>query len=89
MLPLTIRPAVVLIRTMASPQEQPGAEPCIPNINRRQRRRRLAAGLVALAFSSALLLALLFIGVSVWWRLALLPPFFAAASGVFQWRDET
>ena len=89
MLPLTIRPVVFLIWTMASPQEQPGAEPCIPNINRRQRRRRLAAGLVALAFSLALLLAFLIIGASIWWRLALLPPFFAAASGVFQWREKT
>lgn len=85
---LTILVAPVLIGFMTSPH-QPDPADCIPNINRAQRRRRLAGGLIALALSLALLLVLLLLDISRWWRLALLPFFFAAASGIFQWRDKT
>jgi hypothetical protein len=74
---------------MSSPPQNPDANACIPNINREQRRRRLAFGLVVLAFSVALFFVLWLLDVSRWWRLALLPLFYAAMSGVFQWRDET
>lgn len=73
---------------MSEPQK-PYRATRIPNINRAQRRRRLAGGLVALALSLVLLLILLFLDVSRWWRLALLPFFYVAASGIFQWRDKT
>ena len=62
---------------------------CIPNISTAERRKRLSAGIVQLLVSLAVLSALLAFGVNRWWRLALLPLFFAAASGFFQWRDKT
>jgi hypothetical protein len=74
---------------MTSPQEETAAAPCIPNINLEQRRRRLAFGLVALAFSLAVLFVLLLLDVSRWWRLTLLPLFYGAMIGVFQWREKT
>lgn len=39
--------------------------------------------------SLLLLVALLALGASRWWRLTLLLPPIGAASGYFQWRDET
>ena len=78
-----------------TPPQQPAAEElhqgdlCIPNISTRERRKRLASGAVAFALALALLIVLLLIGASRWWRLALLPLFWAAASGYFQWKDET
>jgi len=78
-----------------TPPQQPAAhdqaqgDVCIPNISMRERRKRLASGAVAIALALALLIVLLLIGASRWWRLALLPLFWAAASGYFQWKDET
>lgn len=68
---------------------EPSTDVCIPNINRVERRKRLTAGIVALVVALVALLVLLSIDVSPWWRLALLPLFWGAASGYFQWRDET
>ncbi len=62
---------------------------CIPNISTAERRKRLAFGLLELLVSLVILAALLALGVSRWWRLALLPFFAGAASGFFQWRDHT
>jgi len=62
---------------------------CIPNINARERRKRLTNGLIILLVTLAILAALVFAGVSPWWRLALFPLFFAGFSGYFQWRDHT
>jgi hypothetical protein len=62
---------------------------CIPNINTSERRRRLAAGVVEVAIALVILAVLLAFGVSRWWRLALLPVFWGAALGFFQWRDRT
>lgn len=73
---------------MTSPQQR-DTPTCIPNISDAQRRRRLAGGLAALAFSLVLLLTLLLLDVSRWWRLALFPFFTVTASGIFQWRDKT
>jgi hypothetical protein len=62
---------------------------CIPNISAAERRKRLAAGLIQLLLSLAILAALISLDVDRWWRLALLPFFWGAAVGFFQWRDET
>jgi hypothetical protein len=35
------------------------------------------------------LAALIELGADRWWRLALLPMFYGAAVGYFQWRDKT
>lgn len=62
---------------------------CIANISLSERRKRLASGLVMFAASFIVLVALIAIGASRWWRLALFPLFWGAASGFFQWRDKT
>jgi hypothetical protein len=62
---------------------------CIPNINTRERRARLAAGAVELVIGLAILAALMAFGVDRWWRLPLILVFSGAASGFFQWRDRT
>jgi len=62
---------------------------CVPNINTRQRRMRLAAGAIQLVISLALLGVLVATGAQRWWRLALFPMFWGSAVGFFQWRDKT
>jgi fatty acid desaturase len=67
----------------------PDSDICIPNINLQQRRRRLAFGIVAFALALALLVLLLLLQLSPWWRLLLLPVFWGATTGYFQWKDKT
>ncbi len=67
---------------------QPGAV-CIPNISTAERRKRLRFGVITFVVSLAILAVLVATGASRWWRLPLGLLFFAAASGVFQWRDKT
>jgi hypothetical protein len=62
---------------------------CIPNINIKERRKRLMGGLVTLLLGLAVLMVLLAAGINPWWRLGLFPFFAGAASGFFQWRDKT
>lgn len=62
---------------------------CTPNISTRERRKRLAGGVIMFVISLAILAALMVTGASRWWRLALFPLFWGAATGFFQWRDET
>jgi hypothetical protein len=62
---------------------------CVPNISPREGRKRLIGGLVQLTVALAVLAVLLLLGANRWWRLALFPVFWGAASGVFQWRDKT
>ncbi len=64
-------------------------EVCIPNISPRERRKRLAGGVIMLVLGLAVLAVLMATGASRWWRLALFPLFAGAASGFFQWRDKT
>ena len=64
-------------------------ETCIPNISPRERSKRLAGGAIMFVISLAVLAALVAPGADRWWRLALLPLFWGAASGFFQWRDKT
>lgn len=64
-------------------------ETSIANIGPRQRRRRLIGGSVALGVA-ALLSAWLIAGDAPrWWRLLLVVPLFAAASGILQYREKT
>lgn len=72
-----------------TPLDVPSSQLCIPNINTSERRKRLLGGLVELVIGLGLWAALLTLGVSRWWRLALLPVFWGAAAGYFQWRDRT
>ncbi len=62
---------------------------CVPNISPSERRRRLAGGAITFVISLAVLAALAATGASRWWRLALLPLFWGATLGFFQWRDKT
>ncbi len=64
-------------------------EVCIPNISVRERRKRLASGVIIFIITLAILAVLMAIGASRWWRLALLPLLAGAASGFFQWRAKT
>lgn len=62
---------------------------CIPNISRREQRKRLAGGAVQSVISLIVLTALIARGVNRWWRLPLFLGFWGAAAGFFQWRDKT
>jgi hypothetical protein len=73
---------------------RPGGDPrrsqvCIPNISQKERRKRLAAGVVQFAVSLVVLGMLLAAGADRGWRFALVLPFWGAAAGFFQWRDKT
>ncbi len=70
-------------------QEQHIGDVCIPNISPRERRRRLAGGVAGFILGVAVLGVLFAIGADRWWRLLLLPIFWSAAVGFFQWRDKT
>lgn len=65
------------------------AEVCIPNINMPERRKRLRFGIVAFAVALLALAVLLVTGADPIWRLLLFAPFAGAASGYFQWKDQT
>ena len=62
---------------------------CIPNISTIERRKRLVGGAVALLIGLAGLAGAIRLDLSPWWRLALFPVFASAATGYFQWRDQT
>ena len=61
----------------------------VANINTRERRKRLASGLIMFAVSFAVLATLMAAGAGRWWRLALFPLLWGAVVGFFQWRDKT
>lgn len=64
-------------------------EVCIPNISPTERRKRLTVGVVTFALSLVILIALMALGFSRWWRVPLFFLFIGAATGFFQWRDQT
>ncbi len=64
-------------------------EVCIPNISRRERRKRLIAGVIQFAIGLAVLAVLIALGANRWWRLPLFLMFWGAAGRFFQWRDKT
>ncbi len=65
------------------------SEVCIPNIGLRERRKRLAIGIIQFVLCLVILTLLVGSGVDRWWRLVLFPMYTAAATGFFQWRDKT
>ncbi|HLE14038.1 MAG TPA: hypothetical protein VI776_04755 [Anaerolineales bacterium] len=67
----------------------PTGESCTPNISTRERRKRLAGGALQLLIALVVLAALLVSSADSWWRLVLLPMFWGAALGFFQWQDRT
>jgi hypothetical protein len=62
---------------------------CVPNISPRERKKRLASGLIMFVIAIGVLAGLVIGGISPWWRLGLFPLFVGAAAGVFQWSDKT
>ncbi len=64
-------------------------EACVPNISPRERRKRLAFGIVAFAFALAGLAGLMSAHADRLWRVPLFLLFFGATVGFFQWRDKT
>lgn len=64
-------------------------EVCIPNISLQERRKRLVGGVIMFVIGLAVLAALIATGADRWWRLTLFLIFWGAATGFFQWRDET
>jgi hypothetical protein len=62
---------------------------CIPNINASERRKRLNGGIITVLIGLVVLGGLLAFGAGRPWRLVLLPIFWSAAVGFFQWRDRT
>jgi hypothetical protein len=65
------------------------SETCIPNISPREGRKRLIGGVILFVISLAVLAALVVFGAGRGWRLVLLPLFWSAGLGFFQWRDKT
>ncbi len=74
---------------MSTLQQHAVEEACIPNISTQERRKRLTFGVVAFVVTLVVLVGLMTIGASRWWRLLLLPLFMGAATGYFQWSDKT
>ena len=70
------------------PEREGGVE-CASNISPAEQRKRLASGVIGMVLGLAILVVLLATGADRLWRLALLPVFWGAASGYFQWRDKT
>jgi hypothetical protein len=62
---------------------------CIPNIGKRERRKRLASGVVFFAVSAAIAAALLWTGTPRLYRLGVFLPLWMAATGYFQAREKT
>ena len=62
---------------------------CVPNISLRERRKRLAGGVIMLLISLVILAVLMAVGADRGWRLILFPMLWSASVSVFQWRDKT
>ncbi len=61
----------------------------ISNIGPAQSRRRLFFGIFALAITILVLIIMITMGLSRWWRLFLFIPFTMAALGFLQYREKT
>ena len=62
---------------------------CIPNIGRKEQRKRFTVGLVSLVIGMLIGAFLIFNDWAWWTRFALFLPFFAGFSGIFQAREKT
>jgi hypothetical protein len=62
---------------------------CIANLSPHERTKRLVAGAIPFVIGLVMLAVLAGTRADRWWRLMLLPLFWGAAVGFFQWRDET
>jgi len=62
---------------------------CAVNIGPRERQKRVAFGAVLFTASIAVVIALLTIGASRWWRLGLAFPLWLSMLGFFQAREKT
>ncbi len=62
---------------------------CVANLSPHERTKRLVAGVIPWVISLVVLAGLVATGADRWWRLMLLPLFWGAAVGFFQWRDAT
>ncbi len=69
--------------------ERKGGADCATNISPGEQRKRLASGVIGMALGFIILSVLVVADADRLWRLALLPVFWGAASGYFQWRDKT
>ena len=76
-------------REVGMPGADAAGAACIPNISTSERRKRLMGGAIPLALALVVVAVLLITGVDRWWRGAVFPLFWGAASGYFQWRDKT
>ncbi len=74
---------------LASIDSMSSSEICIPNISLRERRKRLAIGVVSFVLAIGVLIVLIATGADRWARLPLFFLFIGATSGYFQWRDKT
>jgi fatty acid desaturase len=61
----------------------------IANIGKKERRKRLALGIAALAVGVVAAVLIIQSGLSMWWRLALFVPFFVGFLGYFQEMGKT
>ena len=64
-------------------------EICIPNIGVKNRQLRRNFGIVLLAVGAVIGVVMLLFGVTWWWRLLLIIPFYMGMSGIFQAREKT
>jgi len=62
---------------------------CAVNIGPKERRKRLISGVILLALSLGILVALIAADVNQWRRLALFLPFWMSMLGFFQARERT
>ena len=62
---------------------------CMPNIGRKERRKRLLSGVVFFVVSAAIAIALVVTGVERLYRLGVFLPLWMAALGYFQAREKT
>lgn len=62
---------------------------CIANIGPQQQRARLTFGLVLFAIGIVIAALMIFARIDIWWRIALILPFYMGAVGFFQAHDKT
>jgi hypothetical protein len=59
------------------------------NIGPREQRKRKMYGIIIFVLTGALLLVMIILGISRWWRLPLIIPYWIAGTGYFQAKEKT